>query len=171
MDLLREEHASVLFQLVDQSRAHLRRWLPWVDANRSVADTETFLREVIAQHRAGKGPQYAVYWRSELCGVCGFHTFDLTTRCGSVGYWLGARYCGLGLMTAAIRQLVEVGFGEYRLERIEIACATQNLKSRAIPERLGFYYEGVVQNREYVDGRYVDHAIYSLLAQETPMTE
>lgn len=171
LDLLREEHAAALFQLVDESRAHLRRWLPWVDASRSIADTEVFLRGAIEQQRAGKGPQYAVQWQSELCGVCGFHAFDSTGRRGSVGYWLGAQYCGQGLMTAAVRQLVEVGFDEYGLERIDIACATENLKSRAIPERLGFYYEGVVQNREYLNGRYVDHAIYSLLAQEVPITD
>lgn len=166
LSLLRKEHADALFQLVDENRDYLRRWLPWVDANRSVADTESFLEGVVEQHRAGKGPQYAVYRHSALCGVCGFHSFDSVNCSGSVGYWLGARYSGQGLMTAAVRQLVEVGFSEYWLERIEIACATENLKSRAIPERLGFYYEGVIQNREYVDGRYVDHALYSLLAEE-----
>ncbi|HEY7883619.1 MAG TPA: GNAT family protein [Cellvibrionaceae bacterium] len=52
------------------------------------------------------------------------------------------------------------------MNRIEIACATENIKSRTIAERLGFSLEGVSREREFLYRKYVDHAIYSLLATE-----
>lgn len=166
LSLLDLPHAETLFQLVDENRDYLRQWLPWVDATESVTDTENFLRAAIEQRHSGKGPQFAVLWQGSLCGVCGFHAFDTRNRIGSIGYWLGERFCGRGIMVLAVQQLLEVGFNECKLNRIEIACATENHRSRAIPERLGFYYEGVIRERERLNGRYVDHAMYSLLADE-----
>ncbi len=166
LQLLSMNHKEELFTLVDTNREHLREWLPWVDATKSPADTESFLKSVINQYESGQGPQYAIFSGSVLCGVCGFHSFDLSNGTGSLGYWLGQSYSGKGIMALAVKALVEQGFREYGLNRIEIACATGNTKSRVIPERLGFKLEGVCREREYVNGRYVDQAIYSMLASE-----
>lgn len=167
LNLLTLDDRDRLFRLVDSNREFLRQWLPWVDSNRTADDTQAFLVQVEAQHRAGKGPQYAIERQGELCGVCGFHTLDARTGTGSIGYWLGERFGGQGIMTRAVQQLVAEGFETWGMRRIEIACAVENYKSRAIPERLGFMYEGVIPEREWLNGRYVDHAMYSLLASES----
>lgn len=164
--LLSMNHRYELFNLVDANREHLREWLPWVDANRSLADTESFLRSTINQHESGRGPQYAIFFEMAMCGVCGFHAFDTANGIGGVGYWLSRAYSGHGIMTLSVKALIEAGFQEHRLNRIEIACATGNARSRAIPERLGFKLEGVLRERENLYGRRVDHAIYSMLASE-----
>lgn len=52
------------------------------------------------------------------------------------------------------------------LNKIEIHCAVNNKKSRAIPERLGFRYEATLREQEWLYTHYVDHAIYSMLASE-----
>lgn len=166
LQLLNTNHINELFQLVDTNREHLREWLPWVDANKTPADTESFVNSAIRQREAGKGPQYAVFHKDVMCGVCGFHSFDVTNKIGGIGYWLSQAYSGRGITTLAVKALVEAGFREYGLNRIEIACATENAKSKAIPKRLGFTFEGILREREYLYGRYVDHVIYSMLASE-----
>ncbi|MBI4220372.1 MAG: GNAT family N-acetyltransferase, partial [Chloroflexi bacterium] len=45
-------------------------------------------------------------------------------------------------------------------------AAVDNIRSRAIPERLGFTFEGVQRQAALVNGKYQDLAIYSLLASE-----
>ncbi len=166
LQLLGLEHRDGLFSLVDVNRAHLREWLPWLDMNRSASDAESFIRSVIAQRESGEGPQYAVLYETSMCGVCGFHPIDTSNNIGSIGYWLDESCSGKGIMTKAVQALLEVGFHEYDLNRIEIACATDNHRSRAIPERLRFKLEGVLREREYLYGKYVDNAIYSMLASE-----
>jgi ribosomal-protein-serine acetyltransferase len=52
------------------------------------------------------------------------------------------------------------------LRKVEIGVATNNLKSRAIPERLGFTQECIIRNYEYLNGEYYDRIIYNLLKEE-----
>ena len=49
---------------------------------------------------------------------------------------------------------------------MEIRCALDNAPSRAIPERLSFRLEGQLRQAEWIYDRFVDHAIYGLLAEE-----
>lgn len=160
------DYTEQLFQLVNANRGCLREWLPWVDATESATDTESFITSAIRQYESGKGPQYAVFHEARMCGVCGFHPFDVANNIGGIGYWLSPAYTGKGIITSSVKTLVVAGFDEHRLNRIEIECATGNARSRAVPERLGFTFEGVLREREYLYGRYVDHAIYSMLAAE-----
>jgi len=69
-------------------------------------------------------------------------------------------------MTKVVQKLLEYGFVEASLNKIEIRCADKNYKSRAIPERLGFSYEATLRQCEWLYDQYVDHAIYSMLASE-----
>lgn len=166
LQLLGLKHRDELYSLVEANRTHLRKWLPWLDANRTSADTESFIKSAISQHEAGKGPHYAVFDGMVMCGVCGFNPVDVTNKVGGIGYWLSRASTGKGTMTLSVKALVEAGFQEYGLNRIEIACAIENTRSRAIPERLGFKLEGVLREREHLYNQYVDHAIYSMLASE-----
>jgi ribosomal-protein-serine acetyltransferase len=59
-------------------------------------------------------------------------------------------------------------FGELGLNRVVISCATENEKSCAIPERLGFRREGIERQAEWLYYRFVDHVTYSALASEWP---
>lgn len=73
---------------------------------------------------------------------------------------------GRGLVTRAVSALIDHGFGELGLNRLEILVATDNPRSRAIPSRLGFDQEGVLREADIVGDRYVDLALYSLLATQ-----
>ncbi|WP_334300596.1 GNAT family N-acetyltransferase [Alkaliphilus flagellatus] len=57
-------------------------------------------------------------------------------------------------------------FNNFKLHRVEIRCAENNYKSRAIPERLGFTKEGLIRGSEWIYDHYVSHIVYSMLAIE-----
>jgi len=69
-------------------------------------------------------------------------------------------------MTLAVMEMLSIGFNDFSLNRIEIQCAIENTKSRAIPERLGFIQEGILRSSEKVNGQYFDHAVYGLLRND-----
>ena len=71
-------------------------------------------------------------------------------------------------MTLAVRALVEHAFRGLRVHRVEIRAAVDNVRSRAIPERLGFTNEGVLRGAQRFPDRYEDLVVYSLLAPEWP---
>lgn len=162
--LLNQEHSDELFTVIAANRAFLRQWLPWVDATIAAGNADKFVRLARHQYESGRGPQYAIYYRSALCGTCGFHPIEPGRKVASIGYWITEDVTGKGVATRAVHTLIPIGFRDYALDKIEISCATENRKSRAIPERLGFTLEGIAKQQERLYHGYVDHAIYSLLA-------
>ena len=164
--LLEERHAQELTELTDRNREYLRAWLPWVDANRTVEDRKNFIRGALKQFAENNGFTAGIWHEGRLAGVIGYHSIDWENRATAVGYWLGEEFQGQGLVTAACRALVDHAFEELGLNRVSIACATENKKSCAIPERLGFRREGVVRQAEWLYDHFVDHVVYATLASE-----
>jgi ribosomal-protein-serine acetyltransferase len=164
--VLGTEDARELFDLTEANRPYLRRWLPWLDAVTSEADTRVFLATIVKQRESGRGPVFGIVHRYALAGVVGFHPIDRVHRIGDIGYWLAEDTQGAGIMTQCCRFVVRYGFLTLDLNRIQIAAATGNGRSRAIPERLGFKFEGILRERENLYGTFVDHAMYALLRSE-----
>jgi ribosomal-protein-serine acetyltransferase len=164
--LLEERHAPALFDLVDANRAHLRRWLPWVDSDRAVQDVQYWIRVCTQQFASNQGYECGIWWQGELVGTIANHRIDWRNRATSLGYWLGEQYQGRGLMTRACAAMVGHAFETLDLRRVEIRAAAENRRSRAIPERLGFTEEGVLRDAEWLYDHYVDLVVYGLLADE-----
>lgn len=164
--LLDIPHAGQLFELTDSCRSYLKEWLPWLDGTNNVGDTETFIELTKKQFSLNNGFQAGIWYRGRIAGVIGFHSINWTNKSSDIGYWLGETYRGHGLMTKSCRALVDYAFGELNLNRIEIRCAEQNLRSRAIPQRLGFKEEGTIREAEWLYDHYVDHVVYGILARE-----
>jgi ribosomal-protein-serine acetyltransferase len=88
-------------------------------------------------------------------------------RAASLGYWLSEDEEGRGTMTDPVRALVAHSFTQWKLNRVEIRADVENVRSRAIPERLGFRQEGILRQAYRVsEDRYSDDAVYSMLASE-----
>jgi ribosomal-protein-serine acetyltransferase len=164
--LLELSHAEELFALTCANREYLREWLPWVDGVRSVEDTKVFVQTVQRQFCENGGFQTAIVFQGRVAGAIGFHRIDWANRLTSIGYWLGKQYQGQGIVTASCRAYVDHAFAELKLNRVEIRCAVENRKSRAIPERLGFRLEGTVRDAQRCYDHFVDHVIYGMLARE-----
>ncbi|HEY7535050.1 MAG TPA: GNAT family N-acetyltransferase [Thermodesulfobacteriota bacterium] len=164
--LLEGRDSDELFALTDQNREYLREWIPWLDDSRSLADTKEFIKTSLEQFANNNGFQIGVRVQGILVGVIGYHKIDWINRAMSIGYWLGASFQGKGLITKACRILVDYGFNQLKLNRVEIRCAAENRRSRAIPERLGFKEEGVIRQAQWLYDHYVDHVVYGMLKGE-----
>jgi len=164
--ILTERDAGAVFALVDQDRAYLREWLPWVDASRSADDTLAFIRSSREQLAAETGFSAGLWHAGHFAGVIGMHKIDRMNRKGEIGYWLGEAHQGKGLMTDACRAVVTHALEELELNRVEILCAEGNRKSCAIPRRLSFTEEGVLREAELVDGRYHDLHLFAMLKRD-----
>ena len=164
--MLERQDAAEVFALTDASRAHLRRWLPWLDATLRVEDSEAFIGGTLQQFAAGRGFQAGIWRGGTLCGIAGLHPIDRANRQSSLGYWIGSGHEGQGLVTMACRAILDEAFGHYGLHRMELRAAVGNTRSQAVAERLGFRREGVVRDAEWLYDHYVDHVIFGLLASE-----
>ncbi len=158
--------AGPVFAIVEQHREYLRRWLPWVDRTRSPGDVRDFILGATAQLDADRGPQTAIWRNGEICGSLGCHPIDLEHRNCSIGYWLEPRLQGKGVVTRCCIVFLNYLFDECHLHRVEIRCGTGNTRSCAIPERLGFAREGIARQAEWVNDRWVDLVVWSMLEDD-----
>ena len=163
--LLEESDAEELQTLIERNRAYLGRWLGWAETQ-SPDDTLGFLRRTRRQFEQDDGFQQAIVCDGGIAGVVGLLGVDWSSRATSIGYWLAEDRQGEGIMTAAVEAVVDYVFGALELSRVELRVATENRRSRAIPERLGFQQEAVFRRAERVSDRHLDMAVYSLLADE-----
>jgi ribosomal-protein-serine acetyltransferase len=158
--------AEDLLLLVDINRPYLREWLPWLDLTRTIDEMIVFVESTMHQLSSNQGFQTAIWHHGQIVGIIGYHHLEWANRSTCIGYWLDGRFQGKGIMTKACRALVEYAFEEWKLNRIEIRCAEGNLKSRGIPERLGFKAEGLLREAEWLYDHYVDHVVYGMLAKD-----
>lgn len=165
--LLEESDVDELHALIEDNRDHLARWLAWAEAQ-TREDTQAFVRRTRSQFAADDGFQQAIVCDGRIGGVVGLLGVEPLSRSTGIGYWLAEDRQGRGIMTAAVGALVDYAFGPLGLNRVEIRVATENPRSRAIPERLGFTLEAVFRRAERVSTRQLDMAVYSVLAAEWP---
>ncbi len=164
--LLEENHKKDLFDLTDENREYLKKWLPWLNNNKTVDNSEDFIKNSLKSYHSAKGLVAGIWFDKKLAGIIGFNDIDWVNRKATIGYWLGASYQGNGLMTKSCRVLIDYAFNNMKMERVEIHCATGNAKSRAIPERLGFKEMGIVQYAEWLYDHFVDHVIYAMQVRD-----
>jgi ribosomal-protein-serine acetyltransferase len=160
------DDAPDLHEVLKREHEHLLIWMPWPDLEKTLGDRREFIRGWIQQETDGDGFQTAILHRGELAGSVGFHGIDHANLSTSIGYWLAEKHQGKGIMTRACEALVDYALVELKLNRVEIRCATENTRSRAIPERLGFIREGVLRQVQQLHERYVDHVVYAMLAED-----
>lgn len=162
---VRAEDVDDLYALTVANRAHLAPWMPWAaDIRRE--GTRTYVAGALAQRERDDGFQAVILVDGAIAGSMGYHRVDWINRSTSMGYWLAAAHQGNGVVTRAVRALVGHAFSAWELHRVEIDAAVANVRSRAVPERLGFVEEGVRRDGERFGERYVDLVVYSMLAPD-----
>jgi len=161
--------AALLKAAVDVSIEHLRPWMPW--AANEPTDLEAkiaLLRRWRGQFDLGQDFTYGIFDRqeTEALGSTGLHT-----RRGAdgreIGYWVRADRLNQGIATETAAALTRVAFEIDRLDWVEIHCDVDNVRSAAVPRKLGFTHEATLRRRRFGD-RLRDTMVWTLLADEYP---
>ncbi len=164
--LMEDADAPELFRLVDRNREVLRRWLSWLDFDRSVADQQRVIASFRRKFFDGGVLNTCIWKDGRIAGTIGFNQIDWVHRSASIGYWLGSEFTRQGIMVRCCERLITHGFTDLHLHRIEVRCGTENYASRRIPERLNLRLEGCLREAESLYGRYVSLNVYSVLEHE-----
>ncbi len=154
---------------IDDSKDHLLRWMTWAKHEPEDIDKKLErIRKRRAEFDSDQAYQYGIF----LCGddkLIG--TIALMRRVGQdaleIGYWLRTGYTGKGYMNEAASALVKIAFELHEVDRLEIHCDVENLKSAAIPRKLGFIHEATIRsNEKNEDGTRKKDMIWVLFKEE-----
>jgi ribosomal-protein-serine acetyltransferase len=159
------DDAEEAFRVIDANRDRLHPWMPWEPNTKSPADTRQFIERALASDTDLEGN--GIWVDRSLAGGIGMGV-DTVNDTGEIGYWIGREFEGRGLVTRAARLFVDHGFRNLGLHRISIHAAVENVRSRAVAERLGFAQEAVLRGACKTALGYRDLAVYGMVADEWP---
>lgn len=158
--------ADELFQVVDENRTHLREWLPWLDYNKTPKDSENFIKNTLKEIQETGTYSLFIIFDDKIVGIISQHMISQSNKYTTIGYWLAKSAAGNGIMTKALRKMMELSFYDQSLELVILAAAVENQKSRKVAERVGMKFEGILRQREWLYDHFVDHASYSMTKEE-----
>ncbi len=159
-------HAEENYALINSNRAYLKQWLTWVDKIQTLNDSKNYILASIQKTEQQTDYGFVIKFNGNIIGRIGLHFIDANNKIGTIGYWISEDFQGKGIITHSCKALLQFGFMELNLNRIEIKCATLNVKSKAIPEKLHFKQEGIQRQAEFLNNQFMDLYVYSLLREE-----
>jgi len=144
----RVEDAETLQAAVEESREHIRPWLPFADAHQTVEETRDWITHRVAAWLLREDVGTGTFLRADgaFLGGLGLHIRSWEIGFFEIGYWLRASAEGHGYMREAASLLIEFAARDLLASRLEIRCDARNVRSAAVAERLGFTREGHLRN-------------------------
>lgn len=159
---------KIVNEAIIESLEQLRPFMPWANNTPSIHDTEEFVRLAAANWilKKNEEPYLPLFIFDKkthhFLGGTGFHHFDWQIPCLESGYWIRSSCTGQGIMTEAVNAVTQYAFKELKVRRVAITCAIDNIRSRKIPERLGYTLESTIKsNRLTIEGEPTDTLIFT----------
>ncbi len=143
------------------------KYLLW-SAHESKEQTRKFIRSVIKYYAKQLFYDWAIVEKKsgKMIGTCGFARIDEANNSAELGYVLSRSHWGNGYAPEAAQAVLQVGFCELGLNRIEARYMVENTASARVMEKLGMHPEGVRRQELYIKGQYRDIGYYSILRDE-----
>ncbi|GGH55219.1 putative N-acetyltransferase YoaA [Paenibacillus silvae] len=115
-----------------------------------------------------EGMRWGITYPAEdkVIGTCGFHNWSKEHFKAEIGYELAPEHWRKGLMTEVIGRVVQYGFKELGLHRIEAFVDPKHIASRKLLEKAGFTEEGTLRDCFYEKGKFVDAVVYAILSKD-----
>jgi ribosomal-protein-alanine N-acetyltransferase len=158
------EHASDLFQM----RAD-KDVMKYIDRPlaQTIDDAIALIKIISDTIDNNDGITWGIFLKDDtatLIGTIGFWRMQKEHYRAEIGYMLHPVSQGKGLMQEAIKKALEYGFTVMQLHSVEANVNPANDASKKLLEKIGFVQEAYFKENYYYNGRFVDSAIYSLLA-------
>lgn len=164
--LFEPRYAADFLAVALENREFFGQWLTWAYRINTIEDARAFLQEDVDQFAEYGLSGIGIWQDKKLVGGIFFFPIERMIQATKIAYWLAESANGRGLMTRAIRPVLGYVFEELKLNRVGLEAEPANLRSKRLAERLSFTFEGIRRDGWQTNGKYVDIAVYSMLAAD-----
>jgi ribosomal-protein-alanine N-acetyltransferase len=175
------------FEIIKTDRLILRRLSPndfeYIFENYSEVEIKKLLGhnsdEEFLKEKAKYEKGYTTYNRSfeyfqildtvSMCiiGGCGFHNWYFDHRRAELGYSItNENFKRKGIMSEALKAIIDYGFNKMNLHRIEALVGSENIASQKLVGKYNFIKEGVLRQHYFIDGKFEDSVVFSKLKSD-----
>lgn len=137
--------AERVFNITDQNRDYLGKWLPFPAKTNEVSDTKSFIELMLKERASNQQYGYGIELEGEVVGhISLMHLKD--DREPEIGYWIASEASGKGIVTKAVNTLTDFGFNSLGLPKIIIRVHPDNVGSNRIAEKAGYKLVGQIND-------------------------
>ncbi len=121
-----------------------------------------------AKNNRSKGTAYvmSIVFNKEVVGVIDLMNIDFENENAELGYWLGKKFRGQGIMTEAGHLMLELGFKKLGLNKIGAYAYGDNPASQKVIKKLGMKKEAHLRKHKFRAGRWRDDLYFAILKEE-----
>jgi len=149
------------------SDPEVTKYLLW-STHRTISDSLAFISAALARYETGAPAPWGIVLKDEgrLVGTCDYISCHHTHRRAEIGYALARPCWGRGIMTEAVRKILDYGFRVKDFHRIQAMCDLPNIGSARVMEKAGMTYEGILRDYMVHHGTSRSVKLYSILRNE-----
>ncbi|WP_208588799.1 GNAT family N-acetyltransferase [Gracilibacillus suaedae] len=149
------------------SNEEVSKYVTW-DTHQSLKETLEFVEYIISRYESNYLAPWAIEMKEmqQMVGTIDFVSWDTHQHIAEIGYVIAQEYWGKGIVTEAVKEVIDFGFNCMDLERIQAKCIVENIGSARVMEKAGMMFEGVLRKTVYNKGKHWDVKIYSILREE-----
>jgi ribosomal-protein-alanine N-acetyltransferase len=146
------------------SDQEVSKYTTW-QSHQTLEDTRKFIEFVLKAYQNQEVAPWGIEDKrtNRLIGTCGFVYWNITHSRAELGYALSREYWNQGYMSEVARKIIDFGFNEMNLVRIEARCHLQNIGSARVMEKAGMEFEGILRKQIFTKGEFQDVKIYSII--------
>jgi len=139
-----------------------------IDPITSLEQASQIIESYSQLYASGSGVRWGIVRREDfqLIGTCGYFGRNRDFKSASIGYDLAKTQWGMGIMQEALSSILEFGFQEFSLNRIQATTDLDSSRSISKLRRLGFQGEGILRQYGYWKGKFHDVRCFSLLQSD-----
>ncbi|WP_188196026.1 GNAT family N-acetyltransferase [Nonomuraea sp. SYSU D8015] len=151
---------------IDRAREFIGRHVPLADVVTDLESSRFYLRSYAEKAAADTGRMEGIWTDGKLVGGVVLRTMDVERGTAEVGCWLEPSAVGRGLVTRAVRVLIDWAVEQRGIHRVEWLASSANEASIAVARRLGMTKDGVLRESYPHRGKRHDLEVWSVLAPE-----
>lgn len=162
---IKESDADDIFEIFsDKEVMKYYDLLPFSSINDAVNQVEIFRKCLSEKTMMRWGIELKE--NGKLIGTCGFFAFSEENMKAEMGYELNREYWNKGIMSEALKMIIDFIFRETDINRVEAYVEPMNTASLKLLESLGFTKEGLLRQYEVCRGNLIDITIWGLLRND-----
>ena len=138
------------------------------DAQKDLSEAKEYCRFMMRRYRQDQPSSWGIIHKASgrLVGTIGYMEYREDHGSVEVGYSLARSLWNGGYMTEALSRVIAHTFETMDINRIEAQHELDNPSSGRVMEKCGMKKEGVLRQRLYNKGKYVDVALYAILQSD-----
>jgi len=116
---------------------------------------------------AGTAYQFGLFIDQQVAGEVNLNNVVRgAMQSGTIGYWIDQRHAGQAYVAEAVAVVMQFGFEQLALHRLEICIVPRNERSKRVMDKLAIRDEGIAQRYLEINGTWEDHIRYGITIEE-----